>query len=86
MKVLRPEVNACLKSGKPGMHGITDLLDDMMISGFNITDDEYDFICENAEESELNAIVLPEDASFSQRRKALEIRNKYLELFNNKSK
>lgn len=83
MKVLRPEVNACLKSGKPGMHGITDLMDDMMISSFNITDDEFDFICENAEESELNAIVLPDGASFSERRKAIEIRNKYLTLFNN---
>jgi hypothetical protein len=83
MKVLRPEVQACLKSGKPGMHGITDLMDDMMISSFNITDDEFDFICENAEESELNAIVLPEGASFSERRKAIEIRNKYVELFNN---
>jgi len=83
MKVLRPEVTACLKSTLPGKHGITDLMDDMMIAGFNITDDEFDFICENAEESELNAIVLPEEASFSERRKALEIRNKYLDLFNN---
>jgi|LakMenE01Jun11ns_1017448.scaffolds.fasta_scaffold9950900_5 hypothetical protein len=83
MKVLRPEVQACLKSVLPGKHGITDLMDDMMISSFNITDDEFDFICENAEESELNAIVLPDGASFSKRRKAIEIRNKYLELFNN---
>jgi hypothetical protein len=85
MKVLRPEVQECLKSGKPGMHRITDLMDDMMISGFNITDDEFDFICENAEESELDAIVLPEGASFSQRRKAIEIRNKYVTLFNTQS-
>lgn len=86
MKNLRTEVQACLKSGRPGMHGITDLLDDMMLSSFNITDDEYDFICEHAEESELNAIVLPEDASFAERRKAIEIRNKYLELFNKQLK
>ena len=32
MKVLRPEVQACLKSGRPGKHGITDLMDDMMLS------------------------------------------------------
>lgn len=82
MKILRPEVQACLKSGRPGKHGITDLLDDLMLSSFNITDDEFDFICENAEESEVNAIVLPEDAPFAERRKAIQIRNKYLELFN----
>lgn len=82
MKVLRPEVQACLKSGRPGKHGITDLMDDMMLSSFNITDDEYDFICEFAEESELNAIVLPDDASFADRRKAIQIRNKYIDLFN----
>lgn len=82
MKILRPEVQACLKSGRPGKHGITDLLDDLMLSSFNITDDEFDFICENAEESDLDAIVLPEGASFAKRRNAVQIRNKYLELFN----
>lgn len=86
MKVLRPEVQACLKSGRPGMHGISDLMDNMMLSSFNITDDEYDFICEYAEESELNAIVLPDDSSFTDRRKAIEIRNKYIDLFNKQSK
>jgi hypothetical protein len=65
------------------MHGITDLMDDMMLSSFNITDDEFDFICEYAEECELNAIVLSEDASFAEKRYAIEIRNKYLEIFNN---
>jgi hypothetical protein len=82
MKNLRPEVEACLKSGRPGMHGLDDLMDDMMLSSFNITDDEYDFICEYAEESELDSIVLSKTASFAEKRYAIQIRNKYLEIFN----
>lgn len=82
MKVLRPEVEACLKSGRPGMHGITDLLDDMIVSQFNITDDEFDFICEHATDEELEVFTLMEGAPFSERRKALEIRHKYVNLFN----
>ncbi len=82
MKVLRPEVSACLKSNRAGMHGVTDLLDDLIVSQFNITDDEFDFICEHATDEELDSFVLTEDASFADRRKAIEIRNKYVNLFN----
>lgn len=82
MKVLRPEAEACLKTHKAGKHGITDLIDDMIIAGFNITDDEFDFICERASDEELNQFTIGENASFAEKRKALEVRNKYLKLFN----
>lgn len=82
MKQLRPEAEACLKSHRPGKHGITDLIDDMLIAGFNITDDELDFICEMASDEELSQFAIGENASFAERRKALEVRNKYLKLFN----
>lgn len=82
MKVLRPEAEACLKSHRPGKHGITDLIDDMIIAGFNITDDEFDFICEHASDEELSQFTIGENASFTEKRKALEVRNTYLNLFN----
>jgi hypothetical protein len=56
---------------------------------FNITDNEYDFICENASDEELDVFLsgfggLDDEPTFTEKRKALEMRNKYLEKFNNK--
>lgn len=84
MKVLRPEVQACMKTHLPGKHGIADLIDDILVGGFNITDDELDFICEHATDEEMDSFVLGEIATFTEKRKALEIRNKYLDLFKNR--
>lgn len=67
------------------MHGLTDLMDDMFLSLLNMTDDEFDFMLDNVtkEEDELTAIIFSDDnPSFSVRRRMLEIRNKYLKLFN----
>ncbi len=67
--------------------GIIDLFDDMIKSAFNITDDEYDFICENATDDELNLFLGglgkndSEPATFSDIRKSLEVRNKYVEYY-----
>jgi hypothetical protein len=83
MKVLRPEVQACLKTHLPGEHGIFDLMDDLFLSVYNITDDEFDFMLEHATEDEEQIIAEAVDSgSFTLKRKSLEIRNKYLKLFN----
>ena len=83
MKVLRPEVQACLKSHLPGKHGMFDLMDDMFLSAYNVTDDEFDFMLEHATEEEDQIIAEAIDSSsFTLKRKSLEIRNKYLKLFN----
>ncbi len=83
MKVLRPEVQACLKSNQPGQHGVFDLMDDMFLSFYNLTDNEFDFMLEHVTEEEEQIIVQAIDSeSFSLKRKSLEIRNKYLKLFN----
>ena len=83
MKKLRPEVK--LK----GSGGLTDAFDDVVKGMFNITDEEYDFICENATDEDLDMFLealggLETESTFTQKRKGLEIRNKYLEKFNNK--
>ena len=87
MKNLRPEVVECLKSSRPGMHGVTDLIDDLFLTFYNITDDEFDFMLEHATDEEI-AIVTDamgdmdgNTASFSLRRQALILRNSYLERF-----
>mgnify|MGYP000088070722 FL=1 len=83
MKVLREEVQACLKSSLPGEHGMFDLMDDLFLSAYNITDDEFDFMLEHATEEEEGIIAEAIDSpSFTVKRKSLEIRNKYLKLFN----
>lgn len=83
MKVLRPEVQACLKSHLSGQHGVFDLMDDLFLSLYNITDEEFDFMLQNATDEEEQIIVEAIDSeSFSVKRKSLEIRNKYLKLFN----
>jgi hypothetical protein len=83
MKVLRPEVQECLKTNQPGQHGMFDLMDDMFLSFYNLTDNEFDFMLEHVtkEEEEIIAKAVDSD-SFSLKRKSLEIRNKYLKLFN----
>lgn len=62
--------------------GITDLFDNALKASFNITDEEYDFICENATDEEIGKFVLNDNPTFTERRQSLEVRNKYLEQFN----
>lgn len=83
MKILRTEVQACLKTHLPGQHGMFDLMDDLFLSAYNITDNEFDFMLEHATEEEEQIIAEAVDSgSFGLKRKSLEIRNKYLKLFN----
>lgn len=86
MKNLRPEVEKCLKSSNPGMHGVTDLLDDLFLAFYNITDEEFDYMLEHVSDEENHLIVDAlgtEDgpAPFSVRRQALILRNLYVERF-----
>jgi hypothetical protein len=83
MKVLKEGV--LIKSSG----GLNDIFDNMIKQLFNITDNEYDFICENATDEDLNTFLsgfggLDDEPTFTEKRKALEMRNKYLEKFNNK--
>jgi hypothetical protein len=82
MKILRPEVEASLVIG-----GINDLIDSLVKQLYNITDAEYNFICERASDLELDifAQALGTDeglADFKTRRQAILIRDKYLAEFN----
>lgn len=87
MKILRPEVLKCVKYNVPGKLGALDLIDDLFVMSFNITDDEFNFICANANSDEIemlvDAVSGAEDSLqlFTKIRKALEVRNKYLEVF-----
>jgi hypothetical protein len=87
MKILRPEVLKCVKYNVPGKLGALDLIDDLFVMSFNITDDEFNFICANANSDEIEMLVEAvsgaEDSLqlFTKIRKALEVRNKYLEVF-----
>lgn len=76
MKKLRPEIEFTNHGG------LADLLDNEFKAAYNVTDAEYNYICEFATDEELGILVKPE--SFSEVRKALEIRNKYLILYNEK--
>jgi hypothetical protein len=84
MKILRPEVEACIMIGG----GLQDMFDNVIKVLFNITDDEYDFIAETANDEELDVFLtalgnLEKGSSFSERRKSLELRNRMLTQFNN---
>ena len=86
MKRLRPEVSACIK----GHGGLDTAIDDVIISAYNITDGEYDTICEMASDEELGIFTDPlfntSRASFTSIREGLKIRNKYVEYYRNFSK
>jgi hypothetical protein len=85
MKNTRPEIEF------KGRGGITDVFDDFIKGAFNITDEEYDFICENASDKELDEFLgglgsFETLATFSEKKKSLEIRNKYLSLYGRERK
>lgn len=85
MKILREEViNDVPLSG-----GLTDLFDGAIYTLYNITSDELDVICEKATDDELDLFVssmgtIDTSSTFSEKRKGLEIRNKYVEYYKSK--
>jgi hypothetical protein len=84
MKNLRKEVNDCL-AGKGG--DFIGLLDILYCTAFNVTIDEIESLCERATDAELDIIneglgSLDDTSTFTQKRRALEIRNKYVKYYN----
>lgn len=82
MKILRPEVQECIV----GAGGMQDMFDNVIKVLFNITDTEYDFIIGLANDSEIEIFLaalgtINEGSTFTQRRLALELRNKLLANF-----
>ena len=71
----------------PGKHGATDLIDDLFLMSFNVTYEELNFICANASVEEYDLLVEVVSGAenslqlFTNIRKALEVRNKYIEVF-----
>ena len=83
MKILRPEVQACIVENR----GLHDLFDNMIKVLFNITDEEYDFIAEHATDQELDTFLTAlgtdlKESTFSERRKSIELRDKMLARLN----
>lgn len=75
MKILRKEV--VIK----GHGGVNDAIDDLFKSLFNITDNEYDYLCEVTTDEELESMTFTNNPTFSQKRRALEVRNKYIKYY-----
>jgi hypothetical protein len=55
-----------------------------MTGTFNITDEEYDYLCVNMTDEEVK-IMVNMDPTFADKRQMIEIRNKYLTRFNDKA-
>jgi hypothetical protein len=82
MKILRPEVKECILETSV----MQDMFDNVIKVLFNITDTEYDFIIGLANDSEIEIFLaalgtIDKGSSFTQRRLALELRNKLLANF-----
>jgi len=68
--------------GLKGHGGLFDAFDDAIKSAYRMTDEEYDYICENAKDDELDYLI-GEDHTFSDKRKVVEILEKYFTQFHN---
>lgn len=82
MKILRDEVI----NDTPTSGNMFDMFDSAIYTLFNITSDELDTICKLATDEEMDTFVsgmgtIDENATFTERRKALEIRNKYISYY-----
>jgi hypothetical protein len=78
MKKVREEIEF------KGSGGLFDVFDDYVKGLYNITDEEYDFIAERMSDEEISIFISPidvETVSFSQKRMALQLRNRYLKQF-----
>jgi len=82
MKILREEV----ENGVPSSGGLTDLFDGVIYTSYNITSDELNILCEKVTDEEMDLFVdglgtTDSSPTFSQIRKGLEVRNKYVEYY-----
>ena len=60
-----------------GRGGLTDAFDDMIKSVYRVSDDEYDVLCEILSNEEMDELFM-DKPSFTQKRRKIEILNKYL--------
>ena len=65
------------------------MFDDVIKQSYNITDEEYDFISLESTDEDLEIFLeglgsLESQSTFGEKRKALEVRNKYLKLYYDK--
>jgi hypothetical protein len=86
MKILRPEVEQCIR----GCGGLHDAFDDLIKTFYNITDDEYDYIADNTSDDELSIFIsalggLKKPSTFAERRQGLVMRNHYIEKYNSEN-
>lgn len=86
MKKLRKEVDECLNGVNGDFIGMMDIL---YCTAFNITIDEIEKISELLSDDELNILVsgldtLNKKSTFTEKRNALELRNKYVEYYKSK--
>jgi hypothetical protein len=65
--------------------GITDLFDDYFKSAFNLTDEEYDFFCENMTDEE-TSVMVNEKPIYSEKRQMISIRTKLINKYNETKK
>ncbi len=63
--------------GDKNTKGLFGIIDVAMKENFRITDNEYDNFCGNASDEELD-LFLSENYSFTEKRKIIEILNKYI--------
>ena len=71
-----------------GSGGIMDSIDDMIKQSYNITDELYDYIAEKTSDEDLKIFLdglggFNNPSTFSEKRASLEIRNKYLAMYQN---
>ena len=84
MKKLRKEVDDCLQ-GKGG--DFIGLMDILHCTAYNVTINEIEELCEQATDEEINIIAtglggLDTSSTFTEKRRALEVRNKYVNYYN----
>jgi len=62
---------------------ISDAFDDVIKDFYNITDDEFDLLCEIMSNDELDIFLtaIEYDSTFGEKRNAFKIRNKYIKYY-----
>ena len=70
----------------PDHKSMFDVLDEKMRSAYRLTQQQYEFALCRMSDDELEDFILGEHPTFAEKRKSLEIRDKYLSIFNHKHK
>lgn len=83
MKKLRKEVDDCLQGKGDNFIGLMDILH---CTAYNVTIDEIEELCEQATDEEINIVAaglggLDTSSTFTEKRRALEVRNKYVNYY-----